>query len=143
MAEGKGVSNVTRDRVRYSDTDSFGVVYFANYYRWAEAARTEIVRKYTGKTPKDFEREGYAFPFVSSKANYFHPARVDDPLEIETHVVSVGNTSITLAFRIKNEETEELLCEIELVSVMLKRNTEGIFEKSRIPDSLKNKLFLE
>ncbi len=40
--------NKTTERVRYADTDSFGVVYYTNYLRWIEAARTEFIRKYTG-----------------------------------------------------------------------------------------------
>ena len=43
------------ERVRYSDTDSFGVVYYTNYLRWIEAARTEFIRNYTGKSLKDYE----------------------------------------------------------------------------------------
>lgn len=87
-------------RVYYEDTDCGGVVYYANFLRYFERARTEFLRE------RGFEVAAYAAAgllFVVSHAEiaYHAPARYNDLLDIETAVVDVTRTSLTFGHAIR------------------------------------------
>ncbi len=71
----------TRVRVRYSETDRMGVVYYAHYLVWFEVARVEWLRQ-SGFSYRDMEREGTALPVIEAHCEYRQPARYDDEVEI-------------------------------------------------------------
>ena len=72
-------------RVRYGDTDQMGFAYYANYLRWFEVGRAEMLRS-LGTSYRDVEAEGIALPVVEARCRYLKPARYDDLLAIETGV---------------------------------------------------------
>jgi acyl-CoA thioester hydrolase len=84
-------------RVYYEDTDAAGVVYYANYLRFCERARTEWLREL------GFEQHGMlkelrtAFVVRSVQADYLAPARLDDALSIVTRVANIGRASLVFA----------------------------------------------
>jgi acyl-CoA thioester hydrolase len=81
-------------RVYYEDTDAAGIVYYANYLKFAERARTEILRE-AGIVQHDVaRREGVAFA-VKSAVEYAAPAKLDDALVVETTIVQLGGASAT------------------------------------------------
>lgn len=123
--------NIFETRVRYADTDSYGVVYFGSYLVWVEAARTEFFRKFTNKGPIDYEKEGIAFPFVNVNIKYLNPARTDEKIKVKTQLIEVGNTSITMKFLIENEKGQ--VCEVDAVMVCV---TERIKKRS-VPNEIK------
>lgn len=127
--------NITEHRVRYADTDHFGVVYYARYLDWFEAGRTEILRV-KGVTYSDLEKKGYYAPVVEVKVNYKKPARYDDVIELETTVEHVGNSSIKFVYRVFNKKTKELLCEAYTVNVFINKEMKSV----RIPDEVRNTL---
>lgn len=69
-------------RVRYGETDQMGVVYNANYIRYLEIARTELLRR-VGLTYKEFEKMGYQLPVYETYIKHKQPAHYDDILEVE------------------------------------------------------------
>ena len=71
----------TRVRVRYAETDTMGVVYYANYLVWFEVARAEWLRQ-AGWSYRDMEHEGTALPVIEAHCEYRQPARYDDEMEI-------------------------------------------------------------
>jgi acyl-CoA thioester hydrolase len=83
----------------YGDTDMMGVVYYANYFRYFEAGRTEFLRA-VGFRYKEFERNGFALPVVSATARYHAPARYDDELELETTLSEVRFTTVRMTYRL-------------------------------------------
>jgi acyl-CoA thioester hydrolase len=80
MSHPRSTSNV---RVRYAETDTMGVVYYANYFVWFEIGRTELLRG-SGWSYKDMELEGFSLPVIEAHCEYRQPARYDDDLEIRT-----------------------------------------------------------
>jgi acyl-CoA thioester hydrolase len=87
-------------RVYYEDTDAAGIVYYVNYLKFAERARTEMLRL-LGRGQQDMlEREGVAFAVKSCRIEYFRPARLDDALEVRTALVEVGGASLKVRQRV-------------------------------------------
>jgi acyl-CoA thioester hydrolase len=70
-------------RVRYAETDTMGMVYYANYLVWFEVGRTDLLRD-AGWSYREMEAEGYALPVIEANCVYLQPARYDDDLEIRT-----------------------------------------------------------
>ncbi|MFM2152980.1 MAG: hypothetical protein RL199_1415 [Pseudomonadota bacterium] len=84
-------------RVLYADTDQGGIVYHANYLRFFEAARAELLRA-LGLPYAEVERQGYVFPVVEVGLRHRRPARYDDVLSIEVGVVALSPMSLTLSY---------------------------------------------
>ena len=89
----------THVRVIYGDTDQAGIVYYANYLRFLERGRTELLRT-LGQDQHALMQEGIAFAVRSASAEYLKPARLDDLLTVETAVVTLGRAQVTFAQRI-------------------------------------------
>jgi acyl-CoA thioester hydrolase len=88
-----------RLRVIYGDTDQMGVVYYANYYRYMEAARSEYIRA-KGMSYREIEATGVYLPVVESHCEYRAPARYDDELIVEATVAEVRAASMRFDYRI-------------------------------------------
>jgi acyl-CoA thioester hydrolase len=83
-------------RVYYEDTDAGGVVYHANYLRYAERARTEALRE-AGIAHADLvDRFGLMFMVHRAEIDYVRPAILDDTLVVETETMDVGGASVLL-----------------------------------------------
>ncbi|MBI3507147.1 MAG: YbgC/FadM family acyl-CoA thioesterase [Proteobacteria bacterium] len=80
-------------RVYYEDTDAAGIVYYANYLKFAERARTEILRE-AGIVQRTMAEElGVAFAVRSVNVEYLLPARLDEALVVETTILAVGGAT--------------------------------------------------
>ncbi len=86
-------------RVIFGDTDQMGVVYYANYLRYFEAARAAYWRS-LGKTYKDLEAWGIALPVVEAHCHYRSPAFYEDLVSVETRVSELRGASLRFAYRI-------------------------------------------
>ena len=83
-------------RVYYEDTDLAGIVYYANYFRFIERARTEFIRT-TGIDQTELRAErGIVFAVRRLVAEFIAPARFDDLLRVSTSVQTVSGASIQL-----------------------------------------------
>ena len=87
--------HVFRVRVYYEDTDAAGIVYYANYFRFAERARTEMLRSAKIDQNTLFETSGVRFVVRSCNIEYLKPARLDDELEVHTKIQCVKGASLT------------------------------------------------
>lgn len=83
-------------RVYYEDTDLAGIVYYANYLRFIERARTEFVRERGVDQRALKEAEGIVFAVRHLEADYFAPARFDDELVVETTVEAITGARIVV-----------------------------------------------
>ena len=95
-------------RVRYSDTDQMGWVYYANYLRWFEVGRAEMLRA-LGRTYREVEDGGTLLPVLEAHCRYFSGARYDDLVAIETGVVELRKASVTFGYRIVRAGDGEVL----------------------------------
>ena len=83
-------------RVYYEDTDLAGIVYYANYLRFIERARTEWVRDLGVDQGRLKAEEGIVFAVRRVEADYLHPAKFDDQLTVETTVEQMTGARIVL-----------------------------------------------
>jgi acyl-CoA thioester hydrolase len=102
------LSNRHTFRPIYGDTDMMGVVYYANYFRYFEAGRTEFLRA-VGFQYKEFEKSGFALPVVSASARYHAPARYDDELSLETTLSEVRFSTVRMTYRLVRVIDEALI----------------------------------
>ena len=129
------VEHEIRVRVRYADTDTMRVVYYANYFVWFETGRVELFRS-QGLVYRDLERMGSYIPVVEAMASYKAPARFDDELVVRTRVAHLGNSSLRFENEIYKLPAMELLCTGHTVHVLV-----GEDGKARpIPDEIRTKL---
>jgi acyl-CoA thioester hydrolase len=127
------VVNKTELRVYYSDTDKGQVVYYANYLKWFEIGRTELLRQYSFNYA-DFEKQGILAPVVEVKCGFKTPARYDDAIIIETKIENMGNSSIKFYYKILRKEDKELLADGYSVNVFINKDT---MKSVNIPEDLR------
>jgi acyl-CoA thioester hydrolase len=81
-------------RVYYEDTDAGGIVFYANYLKFFERARTEWLRA-AGIAQQDLlDQQGMAFVVKSAAIDYVAPARLDDEINITTTIQKLGRASV-------------------------------------------------
>ena len=83
----------TTVRVYYEDTDAGGIVYYANYLRYFERARSDLVRE-LGYNQQVLMQQGVAFAVRSAQIDYRRPARLDDLLTVNTTIAELKRAQI-------------------------------------------------
>ena len=95
-------------QIYYEDTDSGGVVYYANYLKFMERARTEWLRSFSIQQDDLRERFGIIFAVRQVQIDYLLPAKFNDELVVESKVTKKGKASITFE-QIVKRDTEILV----------------------------------
>jgi acyl-CoA thioester hydrolase len=95
--------HTTTVRVRYSETDRMGVVYYANYLVYFEIGRTEQLRA-MGVRYRDLEDQGYALVVVEARVQYAAPAKYDETLTIATRLAEVSHVRLRHEYEITGED---------------------------------------
>ncbi len=81
-------------RIYYEDTDMQGIVYYANYLKYLERARTEFLRAAGFEQGDLIEKQGVAFAVRAIQVDYLKPAKFNDELLVTTEVVEVKRASL-------------------------------------------------
>lgn len=102
-------------RVYFEDTDAGGIVYYANYFKFAERARTEMLRHAGIESSAMMNDHGLAFAVRNLTAEYKKPARLDDLLEVRTTIEEIGGASMTGSQRVFRGDEELVYMTIRLV----------------------------
>ena len=118
-------------RVYWEDTDAGGVVFYANYLKFFERARTEWLRSLGCGQQALRERSGAIFVVTDTRVRYLAPARLDDLLEVSVELRAAGKASMTLAQQAWRAGTLVGAGEIRIGCV-----DEGTFRPRRIPTEL-------
>lgn len=121
-------------RVYYEDTDAAGIVYYANYLKYAERARTEMLRDLGTENARLMKTEGLAFAVRRCEVDFFKPARLDDLLSVETRLIDVGGASLVADQRVKRDNAELVRMELKLACMSL----DG--RPARLPAAVKTRL---
>jgi acyl-CoA thioester hydrolase len=95
-------------RVIFGDTDQMGVVYYANYLRYFESARSALLRS-RGVTARDVEALGVQFPVTEATCRYRRPAHYEDLLDIDITIIELGHVRVRFAYAVRR--SGELLAE--------------------------------
>lgn len=121
-------------RVYYEDTDAGGVVYYANYLKFAERARTEALRDAGLEQTKLREKEGIIFVVRKCDAEFHRPARLDDELVIETTLREIAASRMSMQQAVRRREEFLATLTVELVCI----NED--FKPLRIPEKVRKGL---
>ncbi len=97
-------------RIYYEDTDCGGVVYYGNYLKYFERARTQYLEE-RGLSVARLMKEGTVFVVVHADVDYRSPARYDDRLSIETDVSDMTAASFTFSHVIRERESQRVVVE--------------------------------
>jgi len=100
----------TTCRVIYGDTDKMGYAYHANYFRWFEIGRTEMLRC-LGLSYKEIENRGVFLPVSEAHCRFFSPVQYDDLLVIETDLDRRVKGGIKFDYRIHRDEDHQPVAE--------------------------------
>ena len=117
---------ITRQRVRYAETDQMGIVYYANYLVWFEIGRVELLRS-LGLAYSEMEKDHkLILPVVEANCRYRAPARYDDEILIETRPALLRGSVLKFAYRILRDASDgqepQLLAEGETIHVVCDEN---------------------
>jgi acyl-CoA thioester hydrolase len=118
-------------RVYYEDTDLAGIVYYANYLKFIERARSEWVRGLGIDQVRLRADTGVVFAVRRVEADYLRPARFDDLLEVATSVAAVGPALISLRQRVLRDGA--LLFDATVTLVALSASGRPV----RLPEALR------
>ncbi|MCP5365394.1 MAG: tol-pal system-associated acyl-CoA thioesterase [Hyphomicrobiales bacterium] len=118
-------------RVYYEDTDAAGMVYYANYLRFAERARTEMTRMLGVRHAQLLEENGVFFAVRRCEADFVAPARLDDHLEVVSQLLSVGGASLNMKQTIHRDDMELVKLDVRLACMTMAG------KPSRIPSRLR------
>src|SRR5437868_1581652 len=104
-------------RVYYEDTDAAGIVYYANYLKFAERARTEALRL-SGIDQSDLmKNEKIEFVVRRCEADFLQPAELDDLLTVETRLITISKVSVKMEQTIRRGDEKLVTLDIKLAVV--------------------------
>ena len=123
-------------RVIYGDTDAGQVVYYANYFRWFESGRREIFRSLKIDY-RELDKRGIMTPVVEAHCSYFHPARYDDIVIIETKIAEIKEKSIKFEQKIYRKKDKKLLASGYTINVCVNKSK---MKSMPLPQDVRKKL---
>jgi acyl-CoA thioester hydrolase len=121
-------------KIYYHDTDSGGMVYYANYLKFLEEARTEVFRE-VGLGIKELSQKGILFVVRRQEIDYKSPAFYADILDVRTWVDAISAAQITFGARIK-KQGGQLVSTAKTLLVCVDSN----LRPRAIPEEIKEKL---
>jgi len=142
----RGENNTVADfswpvRVYYEDTDHGGVVYYANYLKFMERARTEWLRARGVEQDRLIEQQGVIFAVRSAQLDFLKPGRFNQQLGVSAQVVETGKASLTFEQAVTlqpgEEESGEVLCRGQIKIACLDANS---MKPRAIPISIRQEI---
>lgn len=122
-------------RVRYEETDRFGVVYYANYFVYFEVGRAEYCRQ-RGMPYDRMEKEGYFLLVAEANCRYKAPLRYDEEVTVRTWVRKLTGKAVVFAYQIFTKGEGKLAAEGETIHIVT--DSEGV--TSNLPEVYRNYL---
>ena len=120
-------------RVYYEDTDAGGVVYYVNYLKFMERARTERLRA-LGFVQSQLAGENLLFVVHSAEARYHAPARLDDELAVTAEITELNRASLRFKQQVWRVKDTTLLCEGQFLVACVRADN---FRPRAIPPALR------
>jgi acyl-CoA thioester hydrolase len=117
-------------RVYYEDTDAGGVVYYANYLKFLERARTECLRELGFEQDQLKQEYGIIFAVHSLSIQYRKPAVFNDALTVAAEIIDIGRARLTFKQMITRDKDNTGICSADVVIACLNADT---FSPARIP----------
>jgi 4-hydroxybenzoyl-CoA thioesterase len=98
-------------RVYFEDTDAGGIVYYVNYLKFMERARTERLRDLGLCPVARWRKKACCLWCIPAQARYHAPARLDDELQVSAEVIELNRASLSFRQQVRRLADDQLLCE--------------------------------
>ena len=121
----------------YKDTDAEGVVYYANYFGWFEAGRTELLRENNISLIDLKNKENIVFAVKDLQCEYLKPAVYDDEIVVETEIADLSPARIVFSQKIIRKKDAEVLTQAKTILYPINLKT---FRLTRIPESVSRQI---
>jgi len=118
-------------RIYFEDTDAQGVVYYANYLKFAARARAEFLREKGYSHGASFKESQQGFVVRHCEIDYSKSAKIDDMVDVYTKTLEIKNASTVMEQKICRENEDLAIIKITLVYI------DENFKPSRIPDKIR------
>lgn len=121
--------------IRFGDTDPYGVVYFASYFRYCHHGIEEFLRL-SGLPPEQFFRnqeEGFGLPVVGATCDFMRPAKYGDELRLSVVVLKLKEKAVTFGFRFYPIDGDELVARGQATIVAIDKT----WRSRSLPDRLR------
>ncbi|MEW6312879.1 MAG: tol-pal system-associated acyl-CoA thioesterase [Pseudomonadota bacterium] len=122
-------------RVYYEDTDAAGVVYYANYLKFFERARTEWLRALGFDQAELAQQQGIVFVVRAVSTHYHSPAQLDDVLQVESVVTELGRSRMVFTQKIKRGHATLVSATVEVACV-----DSATFKPVAMPHAVREKM---
>jgi acyl-CoA thioester hydrolase len=110
--------------VRFGDTDPYGVVYFASYFRYCHHGIEEFLRR-LGLPPHELFRnqeEGFGLPVVGASCDFYRPVKYGEHLRLLVSILKAKEKALTFRFLFCRKEQDELVAKGEATIVAIDKN---------------------
>ena len=123
---------INRDRIRFTDTDATGIVYFGSFATYFDESFLAMIRE-SNIGWDEHKKYNFGLPIVDYKVQYFHPLKFGDEIDVYCIIIHIGNSSFTSLHLISSAKSGRIYSKAEItrVSVSLKG-----FKKIPIPEFL-------
>jgi 4-hydroxybenzoyl-CoA thioesterase/acyl-CoA thioester hydrolase len=128
----------TTHRVEFSDTDMAGIVHFANFFRFMEAAEHAYLRACGLSVLGQWQDQTITFPRVHASCDFLRPARFEEVLEIEVEVDRIGRSSVHFAFTVHKDG--EVIARGKITTVLCRVRDDHTLESFDMPQGLREQL---
>jgi len=128
----------TTRRIEFGDTDMAGIVHFANFFRFMEAAECEFLRSRGLSVKMEWQGQAIGFPRVSASCDYVKPARFEEVLDVAVRIDRIGKKSVTYAFEFSRGG--ELIANGKVTSVCCRVLPDNRIEGIEIPAGYRARL---
>jgi acyl-CoA thioester hydrolase len=129
------LTSASRVRVRYAETDTMGVVYYANYFVWFEVGRTDLLRD-AGWSYREMEADGYLLPVLEATCVYRQSAKYDEELDVRTSGALLSPVRVKFTYDVVRTIDNELLATGFTVHASIDRDG----RPCRLPDRVRQLL---
>ncbi len=125
-------------KIHFGDTDPYGVVYFASYFRYCHHGIEEFLR-HVGLPPHEYFRnreEGFGLPVVGATCDFLRPVKYGDELLLSVSVTKLKEKAVTFGFNFYYLGSDQLVAKGEATIVAIDRS----WKARALPDRLKDSL---
>lgn len=126
-----------RDRVRWSDCDPFGIIYYGAYIRLFQVAEEELFRACGLPFAVLREEKGVWIPRKALQAEFHSPAQLDEEVAVQAHFSRIGRSAITMQFEVYRASDRAHRASGSLTTVSVDKPT---MKPRAIPDDVKTAL---
>ena len=128
-----------RTKVYYKDVDQMGIVYYARYYEYFEAARTELLKS-LGIHVTVIENEGYLLPVVTSHCDYKVGAKFEDTLVVNTIIKDLPKSRLRIDYEVHRNNFDELLVSGYTMHAFTDKSGRAVKPPKQLMETLKQNL---